>query len=62
MYLDQAVITYVNIPNTEFELLLLECGQTLYDSGRHLVLPGLLLYSTSDTQNLNFPPKSLLTL
>ena len=40
----------------------LECGQTLNNSGRHLVLPGLLLYSTSDTQNLNFPPKSLLTL
>ena len=33
----------------------LECGQTLYNSGRHLLLPGLLLYSTSDTQNLNFP-------
>ena len=33
----------------------LECGQTLYNSGRHLFLPGLLLYSTSDRQNLNFP-------
>ena len=33
----------------------LECGQTLCNSGRHLVLPGLLLYSTSDVQNLNFP-------
>ena len=31
---------------------LLECGQNLSRPGRHLLLPNLLLYSTSDRQNL----------
>ena len=43
-----------HLPNTQNSQPL-ECGQTLNNSSRHFLLPSLLLYSTSDRQNLNFP-------